>query len=113
MTWHEAYTQVLDLEAKKVVFDAPGYAGLDDWTLHTGEVTVGGIGPQLPAGMAPRWHTCFATDDPDASAKRVVELGGKLPMQPFDTPYGLMLIASDPGGATFYLIRPTKPFGKW
>ena len=124
MTFHEVYTQqpdatrafyarVMGLEAKKVVFTAEGFTGLDYWTMHSDDLTVGGVGPKLPPGQPARWHTYFAAEDVDDCAKRIGELGGSLLMSAFSTPYGKMLIATDPAGAIFALIHPTKPFGQW
>ncbi len=63
-----------------------------------------GIGP-VQEGARTAWTVYFATDDADASAARVVELGGTVVRPPGDVgPLGRMAIATDPTGA---------PFGLW
>jgi predicted enzyme related to lactoylglutathione lyase len=47
------------------------------------------------------WSVTFATDDADATARRAVELGGKVVMAPFDAPWVRMTVLADPQGATF------------
>ena len=53
--------------------------------------------PQMP----PHWGVTFAVDDADATAKKAVELGGKVVAPPFDAPWVRMTIITDPEGATF------------
>lgn len=69
--------------------------------------TVAGIGaysdkvdPATPAA----WTIYFGTPDTDASAERVVELGGTVMSAPSDTPYGRMSIVTGPFGEVFALI---------
>ena len=68
---------------------------------------VGGIF-QLPDEMAnvpPFWMTYVAVDDVDASAAKVVELGGKIHREPTDIPkVGRFCIIADPTGAVISLI---------
>jgi predicted enzyme related to lactoylglutathione lyase len=63
-----------------------------------------GIGPQQPGAPA-AWTLYFASDDADATAARVSELGGTVLLPPGDVgPLGRMFVATDPSGA---------PFGVW
>jgi uncharacterized protein len=47
------------------------------------------------------WGVTFAVDDADAIAARAAELGGRVVVPPFDAPWVLMTIITDPQGATF------------
>jgi hypothetical protein len=50
------------------------------------------------------WNVYFATDDCDATARRITDAGGSLPMEPMDVmDQGRMAIAIDPTGAQFGL----------
>ncbi|XXX72492.1 VOC family protein [Sorangium sp. So ce134] len=117
MIWHEVntrdhkkaadfYCRVFDLEAQKL--DAPG---VDYITLHKGQKTAGGVlqmDAQWPADLPPHWMTYFAVDDVDAAIAKVAELGGKVHVPPFDTPYGRQSVVTDPWGAAFTLMTPSK-----
>lgn len=76
----------------------------------SGESPLGGFfdltkQPQL-AEVPPCWILYFATDDVDASAKQVKELGGQIRMPPMDMEgVGRMAVVADPKGATFTLFR--------
>lgn len=75
--------------------------------------TVAGMG-QIPpgAGFPPAWTVYFATTDADASAARIVELGGKTLMGPMDVmEEGRMLMAMDRCGAVFGLWQPRRHTG--
>lgn len=117
MIWHEIntrdhtkaadfYCRVFGLEARKL--DAPG---IDYMTLHKGSKTVGGvlqINEQWPANLPPHWMAYFHVADVDASAAQVKELGGMVHVPPFDTPYGRQSVVTDPFGAAFSIMTPTK-----
>jgi uncharacterized protein len=102
------YTKVFGLEAKKMEGGGPP---TEYWTLHKGEKTVGGILQMTKewAGVPPHWMAYLAVADTDAAAKRVTELGGKLGVPPFDTPYGRIAVVTDPAGAAFSIIKMTRP----
>lgn len=62
--------------------------------------------PKDMASMPSNWVTYIASDDVDASAKKVTELGGSVVVPPQDIPnIGRFAIVSDPGGATFALYK--------
>lgn len=66
----------------------------------------------VAAGVAPRWTVYFATPDVDASAAKVVELGGTLMQPPFDVmDAGRMVNCKDPGSAAFALWQPKRHHG--
>jgi len=58
------------------------------------------IGDDQPDGIS-HWGVTFAVDDADAIAARAAELGGSVPVQPFDAPWVRMAVIADPQGATF------------
>src|SRR5205085_2699598 len=47
------------------------------------------------------WSVTFAVDDADGTAEKVFELGGQVTVPPFDAPWVLMTVITDPQGATF------------
>jgi uncharacterized protein len=53
--------------------------------------------PDAPA----HWSVTFGTDDADATARKVTELGGEVLAGPFDAPWVRMAVIADPQGATF------------
>ena len=74
-----------------------------------GDAMVGGtMAPQMP-GTPNHWHVYFGTDDADATAAKVTELGGSVLVPPFDTPVGRMAVLRDPQGAVFSLIKAATP----
>jgi predicted enzyme related to lactoylglutathione lyase len=118
MIWHEVntrdhkraadfYGRVLGLEARKL--EDPN---IEYMTLHKGEKAVGGVlqmDEQWPAELPPHWMNYFAVSDVDASAAKVEALGGKVQVQPFDTPHGRLAVVADPSGAVFSIITPSEP----
>jgi uncharacterized protein len=76
-----------------------------EWQLG-GESVGGGMEWQeMPPGVPPHWLVYFAVTDPDATAKRASELGGKVTVAPQDFPGGRFAVISDPQGATFGIVR--------
>jgi predicted enzyme related to lactoylglutathione lyase len=63
-------------------------------------MAAGQFPPELPA----HWLVYFGTDDCDATVARVVELGGRVSMQPTTIPVGRFAIVTDPHGAPFAVI---------
>jgi uncharacterized protein len=53
--------------------------------------------PDTPA----HWSVTFSVADPDATATKATELGGRALVPPFDAPWSRLTIISDPQGATF------------
>ena len=47
------------------------------------------------------WGVTFGVDDADATAARATELGGRVPVAPFDAPWVRMTVIADPQGAVF------------
>ncbi|TQF16340.1 VOC family protein [Myxococcus llanfairpwllgwyngyllgogerychwyrndrobwllllantysiliogogogochensis] len=117
MAWHEVntrdgirakdfYSALLGLEAKKLDL------GMDYWTLDKGSEPVAGVlqmTAQWPGDLPPHWMNYFAVTDTDASVRKVTELGGKVHVKPTDSPYGRFSVVTDPVGAAFTLIAPSRP----
>jgi predicted enzyme related to lactoylglutathione lyase len=97
------YRDVLGYEFTKVVdteefrYDTFRTAGTDE--------DLGGLvdGSQwLPAGAA-RWGIYWHVADARATAAQVTALGGTVRQGPDDTPYGVLVVVTDPAGAEFKL----------
>ncbi len=61
--------------------------------------------------MAAQWMLHFAVDPrsgTDAATNRVLELGGRVDIHPYDTELGRIARVADPCGAVFALIDPTQ-----
>ncbi|MGZ4722376.1 VOC family protein, partial [Oryzihumus sp.] len=67
---------------------------------------VGQLPDQTPAEVPAHWMNYFAVEDVDASAQRVEELGGRIAMAPWDTPYGRMSVVQGAQGEMFALVKP-------
>jgi uncharacterized protein len=62
--------------------------------------SVAGVGPLFQEGMPPVWTTYIATDDADATARKITEAGGTVVMEPFDIlDVGRMAVFAGPDGA--------------
>ncbi|MEV8424636.1 VOC family protein [Streptomyces niveus] len=68
--------------------------------------TLHGVGEGLGPIRASHWMTYFAVGDPDATARRVVELGGHVIEPPWETAAGRVATLADPEGAVFSVVRP-------
>jgi hypothetical protein len=58
-----------------------------------------------PEGTPPNWSVTFGVEDVDATAARAVELGGKVLVEPFDSPPVRMAVLSDPQGLAFTVSK--------
>ncbi|MCE9578840.1 MAG: VOC family protein [Deltaproteobacteria bacterium] len=102
----EFYAAVFDLEPHHL--EAPG---IEYWTLHRGDETVGGVlqmDAHWPASVPPHWMAYLQVADTDAACARIKELGGKVCVPPFDSPYGRIAVVEDPQGATFSVMHPPE-----
>ena len=95
------YGKLFNLEAKKL--EGP----MEYWTLHRGDQTVGGVLQMTKEweGVPPHWMTYFAVPSADAAVQKITELGGKVSVPPFDTPYGRISVVNDPTGAVFSIVQ--------
>ena len=72
---------------------------------HKGDAAVAGLGPVRGPDQPPAWSAYIATDDADATAAKIQELGGTLTVPPTDIPgVGRYALAVDPAGAVFAVI---------
>jgi len=82
------------------VSDDPPY-----WGIYNGDRLNGGMMPLPDDGGAPsHWLVYFGSDDVDADAGRIAELGGQVMVEPMDVPGGRILVAMDPQGAVVGLF---------
>ncbi len=89
------YTGLFGWEAV-VVPDAGGYT-----MFRLRGKDVGALGP-AQGGAPPAWTTYIASDDAAATAEAIAASGGAVLVEPMDVfDAGVMVLASDPGGATF------------
>jgi predicted enzyme related to lactoylglutathione lyase len=103
------YTALLGWSTQKMAMP-----GGDYHVLKVGETSVGGlmaIPPEAKAGgMPPNWGCYVTVDDVDATARKAVELGGKVVHCPQDIPgVGRMAVIVDPQGAALNVITYTMP----
>jgi uncharacterized protein len=111
LTWNELittdpsvtsfYQQVLGLTTSTLDM------GSGEYTLFEADgKQVGGSTPPPAQGVPNHWHVYFAVANTDAAVAKVVELGGAVVVQPFDTPAGRIALVTDPQGAAFSVIQP-------
>ncbi|MFI6346186.1 VOC family protein [Streptomyces sp. NPDC050560] len=67
-----------------------------------------GMGRDLPGNRGAHWMTYFETGDVDRSARRVVELGGRLVEAARDTRFGRTAVVADPQGGVFRLLTTDR-----
>ena len=70
------------------------------WGIYNGDRLNGGMMKQPPDS----WLVYFGSEDVDADAERIRELGGQLMVEPMPVPGGRILVAADPQGAVFGLV---------
>ena len=63
------------------------------------------------ADIPPHWMVYFGVDDADAAAQRITDAGGRVRNGPFDSPYGRIVVFSDPAGATASVIDESRTVG--
>ncbi|KUH36897.1 MULTISPECIES: VOC family protein [Streptomyces] len=112
--WNELLTHDTESVAKfyRTVFgcelDPLVPADTDLVTLRAGGQPVAGLrgmGSALPRDRGAHWMTWFEVADPDAAARRVEELGGRVLRPPGDAPEGRHAVVADPEGAVFTIVR--------
>ncbi|MGH3980067.1 MAG: VOC family protein [Pseudonocardiaceae bacterium] len=112
LVWNEA--AVPDPDAARQFYSAVfGYsyqpvdgAGSGYTTFHREGDPLGGMGglENAPAGAPPHWMAYFVVDDADVAVAAATERGATVLSGPFDTPYGRMVMITDPQGATFAIM---------
>ncbi len=116
----------VDLIVKDVDQAASFYGELFGWDCQEGSAEaagyrmclldgrpVAGIGPGPQKFEMPSvWSTYLATDDADGTARRVMEEGGSLLIEPFDVlDVGRMAVGFDPSGSAFGLWEAKSHIG--
>ncbi|MGW4473237.1 VOC family protein [Nonomuraea sp. NPDC004354] len=105
----------IDLGVPDVEAAAAFYRGVFGWAFQSAGPDAGGygffqqdgrtvaaLGPLMEEGATAAWTTYFATPDADATAKLVVQHGGRVRAEPFDVfTAGRMAHFTDPAGARF------------
>ncbi len=128
MTTHAQYAPGtpcwFDLTTSKPQETQPFYSRLFGWTFEDqgpdyghyhwvrkdGHVVAGFI-PKAPGmiEMPGGWTVYYSSDDAQADAGRIRELGGQVLVEPMQVgPQGHMLVAADPTGAVFGLWQPLE-----
>lgn len=64
---------------------------------------------RLSDGASPHWDVTFSVEDAHASAKRALELGGDVVVEPFDAPWVRVALLRDPDGAVFNVSQFVPP----
>jgi predicted enzyme related to lactoylglutathione lyase len=76
---------------------------------HRGEA-LGAMMTRNAGGPPPAWAFYFGVDNIDAAARTVADEGGAVHHGPAEVPGGAsIIVAGDPQGALFGLVRPRKP----
>jgi predicted enzyme related to lactoylglutathione lyase len=116
--WNELATR--DTEAAKAFYPAVfgwepvAWEGTGPYTVWNvdGESVGGlmGMDDRWPPEVPSHWMTYFMVEDADDAAAKVEELGGTVPVAPFDTPgVGRIAVLHDPHGAAFSVLAPNPP----
>jgi uncharacterized protein len=72
------------------------------WGIYNGDRLNGGMMQMPPEqGAPPHWLVYFGSEDVDADAARIPELGGQVMVPPQEVPSGRFVVAQDPQGAVF------------
>jgi uncharacterized protein len=117
LCWNELAAR--DVDAAKRFYEAVfgwqgetnthGATSYTEWKLDGR--TVGGMiqmNEQWPAEIPPHWMVYFAVDDVDAAAAKAADLGGRIAVEPSDTPAGRFSVLNDPHGAVFSIIKLSR-----
>lgn len=114
--WYELMSPDVDA-AKAFYSDVVGWAitdsgmpGMDYLMLNVGDQAIGGMmgldDDSSTAGAQPGWIGYVAVDDVDASAKKVLQAGGAVLVEPQDIPgVGRFANVTDPHGAVLALFK--------
>ena len=109
--WNELHTKDTDAASKfyAEVFGWTGKYGEDPmkyWHWQNAGKDIGGMMKLMMPDVPPNWLAYLATDDVDASALRVTQLGGKVMMPALDIPkVGKFSVVADPTGGVFALFK--------
>jgi hypothetical protein len=115
LTWNELTTR--DLEAAISFYEAilpwkVSAMEMGDFTYHMimmEDHANGGImvmDDTWPTEIPAHWMVYFRVADTDEAVAKVTDLGGVIPVPPFDTPQGKVAVINDPQGGTFSIVGP-------
>ena len=119
LVWHEANARdggrAKDFYSRLLGWDTTdldmGPGGTYTFFRQNGDAT-GGIVRMKGSpweGQPPHWSVYVHVPDVDECAPRAADLGGSVPVPPFDVPkFGRTCVVLDPEGASFYLFTPAK-----
>ncbi|MDB5212772.1 MAG: Glyoxalase-like domain protein [Myxococcaceae bacterium] len=86
-----------------------GPAGKYHMLMKGKDIPIGG-GMQTPAGVPSHWMTSIGTENTDATATKITELGGKILVPPTTVPDMVRFaVATDPQGAAFGVAQGMGP----
>ncbi len=122
LCWNELTTRAVD-ESLAFYEAVAGIAGhkIDmgeegdyyEWRLPDGRGVAGlmpMVGDMWPPELPNHWMVYFAVEDTDATAAKVVELGGQVHVPPTDIPPGRFAVVQDPQGGHFSIIAMNPDF---
>ncbi|HVV13711.1 VOC family protein [Amycolatopsis sp.] len=69
------------------------------------------MGPEYPPETLPHWLVYFEVEPArgaDATAGHALMLGGRVVIDPYDSPWGRIAVLADPGGAVFAIVDRTR-----
>jgi len=114
MAWCEEYThdvvKARDFYCAMYNLTYERMQGMEYYVLHRGQQQLAGVmqmDKTWPDSVPSHWMPYFAVANADDAAKLVIELGGKLRMDTFDSPHGRLAWVEDPFGAAFFLVAMT------
>ncbi len=115
LTWHELMTR--DYPAARAYYqevhgwqlDGQGADEASPYGAVRGEsgavvCGVGSIDGRSDHRTRSHWMSYFCVEETDRAAAAVVELGGAVTFEPFDSPFGRVAVAAGPDGEVFCLI---------
>jgi predicted enzyme related to lactoylglutathione lyase len=85
--------------------------GMEYYLLKRGEANLAGVmqmDHNWPAELPPHWMPYFAVSNTEQTARLAVQHGGKVGVEPFDSPYGRIAVLNDPFGAWFSVVAMTS-----
>ncbi len=106
------YAALFGWEYDEMPMDAPGMEGQAYSVVKVKGTEMAGIMgiPPQAAGIPPNWGAYVTVDDVDATAKKVLELGGTILVPATDIPkVGRFLVLRDPQGAVLMAISYAMP----
>jgi predicted enzyme related to lactoylglutathione lyase len=99
------YEQVFGWTTSDMGSDYGGYR-----VFSVAETGIAGLMTLPDGSMPPHWQPYIAVEDPDATAAKAGELGGKTLQEPMDVPnVGRIGLLQDPQGAPIGIIKPRPP----